>query len=159
MGLFGVSGRSGSGSSTGRASLAVRRRFGRGSSASRTRRGSRPRVGNGSALEDSLVAQIKLAGLPSPERQARIVPGRRFAFDLCWPEYRLTCEVQGGEFLPKSAHTTGTGLRRDCLKQALALLQGYRTLTVTGSMVRDGEALELVESLLRLSGATCGPRT
>ena len=87
------------------------------------------------------------------------MPGRKFAFDFAWPDYRLSLEVQGGEFLPKSAHTTGTGLRRDCLKQALALLQGYRTLTVTGSMVRDGEALALVESLLRLSGANFGPRT
>ena len=94
-----------------------------------------------------------------PARQAQIIPGRKFAFDLCWEDYRLTCEVQGGEFLPKGAHTTGAGLRRDCQKQALALLQGYRTLTVTGSMVRDGEALALIESLLMQTGANCAART
>ena len=109
-------------------------------------------------LEDALADQIRLAGLPSPERQAKLVPGRRFAFDLAWPAYRLSCEVQGGEWLPKGAHTSGSGLRRDCQKQALALLQGYRTLTVTGSMVRDGEALALVEALLRASGSNYGPR-
>ena len=136
----------------------MRRSYGRRSRASgRAKRSPKPANG-GSHLEDSLAEQIRLAGLPAPERQVKLVPGRRFLFDFAWPAYRLSLEVQGGEWI-KGAHTSGSGLRRDCQKQALALLQGYRTLTVTGSMVRDGEALALVESLLRLSGANCDGST
>ena len=88
-----------------------------------------------------------------PERQAKLIPGRKFAFDFAWAEQRLAVEVQGGIFLPKGAHTSGPGVTRDCEKAALAMLEGYRTLAVTGAMVRDGRAVAWVEALLRT-----GPR-
>lgn len=148
-----------SGVSSGQVGRAVPRRYGGWRRGSATKKASSRRKGSGSShLEDSLVGQIEAAGLPSPKRQVQLVPGRKFLFDLVWPEHRLTCEVQGGEWLPVGAHTSGSGLARDCEKQALALLQGYRTLTVTGSMVKDGRALGFVEALLLSSGASCGLR-
>jgi hypothetical protein len=95
-----------------------------------------------------LAEQIRQAGLPSPERQAKLVPGRRFAFDFAWPDLKLAVEVQGGIFLPKGAHTSGAGVTRDCEKAALALLEGYRTLAVTGAMVRDGRAVAWLQRLI-----------
>ena len=152
--------RNASESSLGKGSRTVPRRLGGWRKGSATKRaGSRKKGSASSHLEDSLVAQIVAAGLPQPERQAKLVPGRKFQFDLTWREHRLTCEVQGGEWLPIGAHTSGSGLARDCEKQALVLLQGYRPLTVTGAMVKDGRALAYVEALLRSSGANCGALT
>jgi hypothetical protein len=98
-------------------------------------------------------------GLPLPERQAKLIPGRKFAFDFAWAEQRLAVEVQGGIFLPKGAHTSGPGVTRDCEKGALAMLAGYRPLSVTGEHVRSGRALAWIEALLLASGGNCGPKT
>jgi hypothetical protein len=37
---------------------------------------------------------------------------------------------------------------RDCEKSALALLEGYRPLSVTGEQVKSGRALAWIEALL-----------
>lgn len=116
---------------------------------------SRKRGGTGSsALEDSLAAQIRLANLPSPLRQVRLIPNRKFLWDFAWKELKLALEVQGGEW-KLGAHTSGKGMARDCEKNALAQLEGYRAISVTGSMVRDGRALDL---LRRLIGKPCEPK-
>jgi very-short-patch-repair endonuclease len=83
-----------------------------------------------------------------PARQAKLIPGRKFAFDFAWPEHRLAVEVQGGIWLRKGAHTSGQGVTRDCEKAALALLEGFRTLAVTGEQVRSGDALRWIERLI-----------
>ena len=111
------------------------------------------RANAGSRLEDLLAGQIKAAGLPEPVREAMLVPGRRFRWDFAWPIHRLSVEVQGGLFLPKGAHTSGVGVTRDCEKGALALLEGYRPLSVTGEQIRTGRALAWIEALLRSTGA------
>ena len=117
------------------------------------------RVTAGSKLEDALAAQIKAAGLPEPQREVMLIPGRRYRFDFAWPIHRLSVEVQGGIFLPKGAHTSGVGVTRDCEKGALAMLAGYRPLSVTGEHVRSGRALAWIEALLLASGGNCGPKT
>ena len=50
-----------------------------------------------SHLEDTLLWQIKAAGLPMPEREYRAVKGRMFRFDFAWtePNHRLLIEVNG----------------------------------------------------------------
>lgn len=110
-------------------------------------------------LEAALEFQIKAAGLPEPQREAMLVPGRRFRWDFAWPIHRLAVEVQGGLYLPKGGHTSAAGVTRDCEKAALALLEGYRPLSVTSEQIRTGHALAWIEALLRASGATFGPRT
>jgi hypothetical protein len=121
--------------------------------------GSPKKASSGSGLEDLLLAQIRAVGLPEPERQARLVPGRKFLWDFAWREHGLACEVQGGIFLPKGAHTSGVGVTRDCEKAALALLEGFVTLAVTGEHVRSGQALAWIEALLIRIGRRSGPRT
>ena len=95
--------------------------------------------------------QIRLMQLPPPERQAKIVPGRKFAHDFCWPRQRLLVEVQGGTW-GKGAHSSGLGIRRDYVKNALALQEGFRTLFVDGEQVRSGEALTWLVALLGPTG-------
>ena len=105
-------------------------------------------------MEDLLAEQCRLAGLPKPERQVALVPGRRFKHDFYWPQARIAVEVNGGLFLPRGAHSGGTGAERDYEKAALTLLQGVSTVFVSGRHVRQGTALAWIEALLRRSGAT-----
>ena len=105
------------------------------------------RVGAGSALEDCLAEQIRLMQLPPPVRQAKLVPGRRFAFDFSWPRQKLAVEVNGGTMMMLPSHV-GAGYERDCEKAAEALIAGYRVLHVTSAHVRRGQALTWIVKLL-----------
>jgi len=110
------------------------------------------KAGNGSALEDLLAEQIRLMQLPPPERQAKLVPGRKFAHDFYWPRQRLAVEVNGGTWRP-GAHSSGAGIERDYEENALTLLEGVRTLFVSGQQVRSGEALTWIHALLGPTGS------
>ncbi len=101
----------------------------------------------GSPLEDYLALQIRAAGLPAPETQHPVTPGRRFRFDFSWPEHMLALEVQGGAWVG-GRHTWPLGFEKDCEKFCLAAIGGWRVLLVTGKMVRSGEALKLLEMAL-----------
>ena len=101
-----------------------------------------------SDLEEQMAFQIKVAGLPTPEREARLVPGRRFRFDFSWPTEKVALEVDGGEWV-QGRHQRPAGFRSDAEKFSLAAAEGYRVLRATGSMVTDGSALALLEKVLR----------
>jgi very-short-patch-repair endonuclease len=102
-----------------------------------------------SHLEETLLWQIKAAGLPMPEREYRAIKGRKFRFDFAWldPEHRLLVEVNGGTYT-KGAHSTGQGIRRDYEKCNLATLAGWRVLSFDGKAVKSGEAVEVVRRAL-----------
>ena len=101
-----------------------------------------------SHLEALLLAQLRAAGLPEPERQHKLIPGRRFAADFCWVEERLYCEVDGGTWAPKSRHTSGSGVESDCEKSSLAAGLGFRQVRVTGRQVESGQALAWIQAAL-----------
>ena len=129
------------------------RSSGRRSRATRTSRASSP-SGAGSGLEDLLLSQCRSAGLPEPERQAALVPLRRFRWDFYWPQAKLGVEVNGGLWLPRGAHSGGSGTERDYEKAALGALQGVWTLFVSGRQIKSGQALGWIEALLHRSGVS-----
>lgn len=126
------------------------RRNGRRSKATRTRTASRSAASGGSPLETLLDAQLRSVGITQFVRQAALVPGRRFKADFYFPEARLCVEVQGGLFLPRGAHSGGTGAERDYEKAALTALEGVWTLFVSGRQVRSGQALAWIAKLITL---------
>lgn len=101
-----------------------------------------------SQLEDKLLFQIKAIGLPIPEREYKAIPGRRFRFDMAYISEKLLIEVQGGTWAGKPSHTSGSGIRRDCEKNNLAILNGYKVLHFTSDMIHSGEALKTIEEVL-----------
>ncbi len=105
-----------------------------------------------SELELELLSQIRLCDLPEPEREYRAIDGRKFRWDFGWPDHGLLVEVQGdiwaGRRGEQSGHTSGVGLTRDCEKNNLAVSAGWRVLYFTGSMIRSGQAVCLVEKVL-----------
>ena len=76
------------------------------------------------------------------------MPGRRYRHDFYWPDARLAVEVNGGLYLPRGAHSGGTGAERDYEKAALTALEGIQTLFVSGRHVKTGKALEWITALL-----------
>lgn len=101
-------------------------------------------------LEDALVAAVRYAGLPEPEREVLVVPGRKFRVDLAWPDQRVCCEVQGGIFArQRSGHSTGAGIQRDAEKSTLIALAGWTLITVTSNHIESGQAIAWIEEALK----------
>ena len=116
-----------------------------GAVAGRLRKESAP-----SHIEAELLAQIRLAGLPEPEREVQVIPGRKFRYDFCWRAQKLLVECQGGIWAKgHSGHSSGLGIHRDATKISLAQLHGYRCLVVTGQHVKDGTAIKWIAQALR----------
>lgn len=100
-----------------------------------------------SDLEDTLVWQVKIAGLHAPIRQFRFAPPRRWMFDLAWPERQLAVEVEGGTWIA-GRHARGSGMEKDMEKYNTAVLRGWRVLRVNNHHVDDGRALAWITEAL-----------
>lgn len=100
-----------------------------------------------SALEEAFAFQVRALGLPEPEREVCVIPGRKFRFDFCWREAKLLVEINGGTFT-QGGHSTGLGIRRDYTKSNLAQLAGWRVLSFDGKAVKSGEAVEVTKKAL-----------
>lgn len=100
-----------------------------------------------SALEETLAFQLRASGLPTPEREHRFAPPRRWRLDFAWPELMVAMEVEGGT-MTGGRHTRGKGFEDDCDKYNEAALRGWMLLRVTGAMVKDGRALRTAEKAI-----------
>ena len=100
-----------------------------------------------SDLEQLFAFQVKAAGLPEPEREAAVIPGRKFRFDFCFREARLLIEINGGTY-NGGAHGRGCGINRDYEKNNLAQIGGWRVLSFDTKMVKSGAALAVTEQIL-----------
>lgn len=98
-------------------------------------------------LETALLWQIRLARLPDPVQQFMAVPGRRYRWDLAWPDRHLLLEIQGGVFTG-GKHGRGAGIIKDQEKLNLATIHGYRVLQVSAPHLRSGQALAWVKQAL-----------
>ena len=99
-----------------------------------------------SDLEELLFSQIQLVGLPTPEREYRFAPPRRYRADFAYPEQKILVEVQGGIYT-RGAHSRGIGLERDYEKLNLAQILGYKVFQFSRKMIESGEAITILEKL------------
>lgn len=97
-----------------------------------------------SALVDELAQQIRLSGLPAPVYEHRFHPTRKWRFDLAYPRRRIAVEVEGGTWI-QGRHNRPAGFEADCEKYSEAAIEGWRLIRVTGKMIHDGRAIDLVE--------------
>lgn len=100
-----------------------------------------------SELEQTLIGQIRMVGLPAPEREYRFAPPRMYRFDLAWPQLRLAAEVMGG-LHTGGAHVRPRGYNRDCEKHNLGVLKGWAILLFTRQMIETGDAIRTLEQAL-----------
>ena len=104
----------------------------------------------GSSLEDLLLMQIRAIGLPDPITQFKFAEsiGRKWSLDFCWPDLKLAVEVEGGIW-SGGRHTRGKGFEEDCRKYNTLQQMGCRLLRFTGDMIKSGEAINLIEQVLK----------
>jgi very-short-patch-repair endonuclease len=98
--------------------------------------------------EDLLALHIQFSGLPSPAREFRFHPSRRWRFDFAWPHLKVAVEVDGGIYCC-GRHVHGSGFERDAEKGNAAVLAGWRILHFTPRQVRSGIAVKKIEELIR----------
>lgn len=105
-----------------------------------------------SDAERALVTLCKYAGLPDPVLEYAFAKesGRRWRFDLAWPDRKLAVEVEGGTWV-SGRHTTGTGYARDLEKYNQAALLGWTVLRYTPRMIEEGTAIEELENAMRVA--------
>jgi very-short-patch-repair endonuclease len=96
-----------------------------------------------------LLHQIKCVGLPTPTHHFKFHPDRAYVADICFVPMKWIIEVDGGIWMDKAGHTTGTGYERDRIRDAEAALLGYKTTRFTTGMVEDGTAINYIEKLFK----------
>lgn len=78
------------------------------------------------------------------QREYRFHPTRRWRFDFADPAAKIAIELQGGIFGGKSAHNTGTGIRRDMEKSNEAQRLGWRVFQFYVDDVKSGRAVQYI---------------
>lgn len=100
-----------------------------------------------SDLEETLVGQMRMAGLPVAVREFRFSPLRMWRFDLAYPDRLLAIEIEGGTWV-RGGHSRGTGFAKDTEKYNTAALEGWVVLRFDNHAVKDGSALAVIERAL-----------
>ena len=100
-----------------------------------------------SDAEDQLFFQCRACGLPTPQREYRFHPLRRWRADLAFPEFMLLVEVEGGVWI-NGRHTSGAGYSKDIEKYNATQMMGYRLLRFTPAMVMSGEAIASIQKVI-----------
>ena len=102
-----------------------------------------------SDLEATFALQLRSLGVPEPEREYQFAKalGRRWRFDMAWPDVKVAAEVEGGVWV-RGRHTRGAGYVADCEKYNAATMLGWRVLRIPTPMVEDWSGAELVAEML-----------
>ncbi len=116
-----------------------------------------PRAGSRYELE--LARMIALEPIPPPTTQHAFAAdlGRRYRFDFAWPPRKIAAEVDGGMWLVRRGKDgqpipVGRHLHsEDYRKMNLAQKLGWTVLRFTPEMIRTGEAIAELRSLLVVS--------
>ena len=98
--------------------------------------------------EEQLALQLKAAHIKF-EREYRPWKARRFRFDFRIPILfdDILIEVQGGIW-KMGAHSSGTGITRDCEKYCLAVIDRYLVMPFTPDQIKSGKALQWIEQAI-----------
>lgn len=88
------------------------------------------------SLEDRFhrVFLAKYPNLPSPQREYKFHPDRKWRFDFAWPLQKVAVEIQGGSFI-SGKHSRGTQQHKDYEKYNNAALLGWRILYFDTQMI------------------------
>ena len=80
------------------------------------------------------------------KRNKAFIPGRRFSGDFVFEDIKLVIEIDGGEYTGQG-HVSGVGYTSDREKDALAALNGWMIVRVSGSQVTGKDVRDYNRSL------------
>lgn len=87
-------------------------------------------------------------GLPTPEREIRFHPKRKWRFDFAWPSLMVALEIEGGAFRGPGHRSVGVFLR-NIEKYNEAAIHGWKVLRCTTDDMRTGSVFDWLERVLR----------
>lgn len=96
-----------------------------------------------------LAKKCKEAGYPDPTFEHVFHAERKWRFDLCWPELKISLEIQGGAF-SGGRHTQGVGYENDREKSFTAQMDGWIAIEVTTNQIAKGKAMEWLGKTMEL---------
>lgn len=91
-------------------------------------------------LEETLLQQIQLAGLPEPEREYKFHPDRKWRFDFAWPDLMIATECNGGTW-NYGRHNRGSSIGSDYEKVNTAQALGWRVYQFTVDQIESQYAI------------------
>lgn len=100
-----------------------------------------------SEAEERFMFQVTNSGLPIPEREQMLIPGRQWRYDFVWRDKKIIFEIEGGTWT-NGRHSRAKGFENDIYKYEAARKLGYSVFRYTTRMVSDGEALLDAQELL-----------
>lgn len=87
-------------------------------------------------LEMVMLNRIERAGLPTPEREYRFHPIRKWRFDFAYSKKKIAIECEGAVW-SRGRHTRGAGFIGDCQKYNAAQLLGWKVLRYSSDMIDE----------------------
>jgi len=103
-----------------------------------------------SSLEAAFARIVRGLKFPTPTREYRFDPVRKWRFDFAWPDQKVAVELDGGIWT-KGGHSTGSGIMRDMEKSNAAQLDGWLVLRFSDKHLEDGSAIEQTKRALGLA--------
>ena len=104
--------------------------------------------GQGTKPMLEMLFQIKSVGLVEPVPELKFDSERKWRFDFAWPDKKTALEIEGGIF-NKGRHIRPQGFLKDLEKYNRATELGWKLYRVTPQMVSNGEAIALLERVLK----------
>ena len=101
----------------------------------------------GSVGENLLDVFLRAERIKGYEREYQFHPSRKWRFDFAWPALMIAVEVEGGVW-SGGRHTRGKGFVEDCVKYNEAALLGWTIFRCTTDMVRSGQAMHYIETMM-----------
>jgi hypothetical protein len=96
---------------------------------------------------------LKPEKLGDPQFEYKFHDKRKWRFDICWPEWKLAVEIEGGIWT-NGRHTRPSGFVKDMEKYNQAAIYGYRLIRVTPDQIANGDAtIPIIEFIKRQYGA------
>lgn len=89
------------------------------------------------ALLPIVLAELKQEGIPTPAKEVRFHPVRKWRFDLGWASQKVALEIDGAVYT-NGRHTRGKGYENDCEKLNEAILQGWRVFRYSTGQIKKG---------------------
>tara|TARA_R100001594_G_scaffold114179_1_gene149010 strand:+ start:896 stop:1225 length:330 start_codon:yes stop_codon:yes gene_type:complete len=101
---------------------------------------------SGSAGELLMATQLDAERIEY-EREVMLAPPRRWRVDFFLPRINAAVEIEGGTW-NGGRHVQGAGFEKDCEKYNRLTELGFQVLRYTTSMVKRGEAVAQIKSMV-----------
>lgn len=99
----------------------------------------------------ALIEQCRALGCPEPTREHLFRADRMWRFDLCWEDFGVAAEIEGGTF-SGGRHNRAGGFAADAEKYNTAACMSWVVIRIPTTMIKSGHGAAYIAEALRVSG-------